>query len=157
MKEVPEKERSAESGENRIVLKISRSNSDSLAKLPDESKSEAECGAKATVGEYVVYLNDQNMGQGDARLGELLMKGFLKTLPELDALPETIIFVNSAVRLLVSGSRELAAVKSLADSGCTILVCGTCLDFYNLKDQLEVGVVSNMFEIASLLTGSKKV
>lgn len=118
-----------------------------------------ETGAKIVNSDekYVVYLNDSNMGQGDERLGRVLMKAFLKTLPELDALPEAIIFVNSAVFLATADSAELKTIRSLADSGCNILVCGTCLDFYDLKEKLAVGQVSNMFEIVTLLSDSYKV
>jgi selenium metabolism protein YedF len=85
------------------------------------------------------------------------MKAFLKTLPELESLPKSIIFLNDGVFLTTSDSPEIETIKALETAGCTILVCGTCLDFYNLKDKLEVGQISNMFEIASLMTGSDKV
>ena len=106
---------------------------------------------------YLVYIDNYCMGSGDEKLGRLLMKAFLKTLPELESLPESIVFVNSGVFLTTTDSPELETIKSLEDTGCTILVCGTCLDFYHLKEKQAVGQVSNMFEIATLLTGSDKV
>ncbi len=106
---------------------------------------------------YLVYIDNDCMGSGDERLGRILMKAFLKTLPELDSLPGTIIFVNSGVFLTTTDSPELENLKSLKNAGCTILVCGTCLDFYHLQEKLAVGQTSNMFEIATLLTGSTKV
>jgi len=106
---------------------------------------------------YLVYIDNCCMGSGDEKLGSILMKAFLKTLPELNTLPKTIIFVNNGVFLTTIDSPELETIKSLESAGCTILVCGTCLDFYHLKDKLALGQVSNMFEIATLLTGSDKV
>ena len=106
---------------------------------------------------YLVYIDNCCMGSGDEKLGRILMKAFLKTLPELDSLPESIVFVNSGVFLTTCDSPELETIKSLESAGCNILVCGTCLDFYNLKDKLALGQVSNMFEIATLLTDSDKV
>ncbi|MEA3348751.1 MAG: sulfurtransferase-like selenium metabolism protein YedF, partial [Pseudomonadota bacterium] len=123
--------------------------------LPAPVAAKVEAGKRGE--KYLLYLNDSCMGRGDEKLGQVLMKAYLKTLAELDSLPETIIFVNRAVFLTISDSVELKTIKSLADSGCNILVCGTCLDFYNLKEQQAVGQVSNMFEIATLLNGSYKV
>ncbi|HDS16549.1 MAG TPA: sulfurtransferase-like selenium metabolism protein YedF [Proteobacteria bacterium] len=106
---------------------------------------------------YQIYIDNCCMGQGEEKLGRLLMKAFLKTLPELDRLPESLIFVNRGVYLTVADSAELKTIQDLAAAGCKVLVCGTCLDFYNLKDKLAVGQVSNMFEIAGLLSGSERV
>jgi len=108
-------------------------------------------------GEYIIYIDKLTMGSGDEKLGRVLMKAFLKTLPELAKLPTNIIFLNQGVFLTATDSPELATILALATAGCSILVCGTCLDFYNLKGQLGVGQVSNMFEIASLLAGPEKV
>lgn len=105
----------------------------------------------------VVYINDQYMGKGDDKLGKILMKAFLKTLLELDTRPQQLIFVNSGVYLTTSGSEELETIRTLENEGTGIFSCGTCLDFYHLKDKLEVGQMSNMFEIASLLLEADRV
>jgi len=68
-----------------------------------------------------------------------------------------MIFVNRGVYLTTSGSAELETIKTLEREGTAILSCGTCLDFYHLKDKLEVGQMSNMFEIASLLLEADRV
>ncbi|MCD6292398.1 MAG: sulfurtransferase-like selenium metabolism protein YedF [Deltaproteobacteria bacterium] len=110
-----------------------------------------------TPGRYLVYIDSSKMGSGDERLGGILMKAFLKTLPELENLPTSIIFLNDGVFLATSDSPEIESIKALENTGCSIWVCGTCLDFYNLKDKLAVGQISNMFEIATLITGPEKV
>ena len=117
---------------------------------PDSPDSES-------ANRYIVYIDSSNMGSGDEKLGRILMKAFLKTLPELESLPKSIIFLNDGVFLATSDSPEIESIKSLETAGCMILVCGTCLDFYHLKDKLAVGQISNMFEIATLMTGSDKV
>lgn len=111
----------------------------------------------AISGDYIIYIDKTTMGSGDEKLGRILIKAFLKTVPELKNLPTNIIFLNQGVFLTATDAPELATIKSLAAAGCSILVCGTCLDFYNLKDELGVGQISNMFEIASLLSGPQKV
>jgi selenium metabolism protein YedF len=105
----------------------------------------------------VIYINDLYMGKGDEKLGKILMKAFLKTLLELTVKPKQLIFVNSGVYLTTSGSEEVETIRTLEQEGSEIFSCGTCLDFYHLKDQLEVGQVSNMFEIASLLLEADRV
>jgi len=123
----------------------------------DLSVTEPLPNPAAISGEYIIYIAKPMMGSGDEKLGRVLMKAFLKTLPELAKLPTKIIFLNRGVFLTATNSPELATIKSLATAGCSILVCGTCLDFYSLKGQLGVGRISNMFEIATILTGPEKV
>ncbi len=135
-----------------FTLTITRSPINSFASA-DKLKPQPE----SITGNYTIYVDKATMGSGDQKLGRILMKAFLKTLPELTNLPRNIIFLNQGVFLTANDSPELATIKSLATAGSAILVCGTCLDFYNLKDSLGVGRVSNMFEIASIVTGPDKV
>lgn len=117
---------------------------------PDESKAPRK---KETV---IVFRSDQ-MGVGEATLGHILIQALLKTLPSLDQKPGRLIFYNRGVYLTVEGSEVLPALKELAASGTEILVCGTCLDYYHLKDKLAVGHVSNMFSILDILLAADKV
>jgi sulfur relay (sulfurtransferase) complex TusBCD TusD component (DsrE family) len=50
------------------------------------------------------------------------------------------------------------ALKILAEeSGVTLLACVTCLDYYGIKDKIEVGEVSTMPEIIAVMHESDKV
>lgn len=95
----------------------------------------------------VVFIASSLLGQGDDKLGAILMEGFIRSLVEHEPPPDKILFMNSGVVLAVDGSPVLDALGELEDKGCEILVCGTCLEFFDLKDKLSVGVVSNMYEI----------
>lgn len=90
-------------------------------------------------------------GGGDKKLGEILIKSFIHTLNESDNLPESIFFVNSGVYLTISDSLVLEDLKSLECKGVEILSCGTCLDFYNLKEKLAVGKIGNMYRLIELI------
>jgi tRNA 2-thiouridine synthesizing protein A len=136
-----------------FILDIFRS-SGSDCELPEAASEPAAAGSS---DRYILYIDSSRMGRGDERLGRILLKAFLKTLSELESLPQTIIFVNEGVHLTTVDSPEIATIKALEDGGCAVLVCGTCLDFYHLKDKLGVGQVSNMFEIAAFLTGPDQV
>ena len=97
----------------------------------------------------LVFIDGETVGRGSEELGRILMRSFLITLKELNPLPWRIIFINGGVKLAAEESPYLDPLNSLLTLGVEILCCGTCLDYYKLKEKLRVGRVSNMFEIAS--------
>lgn len=103
----------------------------------------------------VILIGSDILGTGDRTLGQILMKTYLKTLAEICPLPETIIFLNSGVNLSVEGSEALEALRRLEEMGVEILSCGTCLDYYGVKDNLAVGQVSNMYTIAEKMNNGE--
>jgi selenium metabolism protein YedF len=108
-------------------------------------------GEKKEVEKVVVYINSNLLGVGDEALGTILMRAFLKTLLDLERKPLRLILINSGVQLASEGSEVLEILGKLSEKGIEILSCGTCLDFYGLKEKLKVGKVSNMYEIAQSL------
>ena len=98
-------------------------------------------------GKTVVVLSSDTMGSGDQDLGRVLMKGFVFALTELDRLPDKVLLYNSGVKLSVAGSDSLGDLQKLEERGVEILNCGTCLNFFNLTNELAVGSVTNMYEI----------
>ena len=105
----------------------------------------------------VVYVSSSLMGVGDEQLGRILMRAFIKTLKELDPLPEKLLFVNSGVRLTTQGSELIADLRDLEGRGVRILSCGTCLDYYHLNEALQVGTATNIFEITTSLVAADRV
>ncbi len=95
----------------------------------------------------VVVIDRKGMGQGDETLAQILMRAFLKTLKEASVKPEKIILYNQGVFLALEDSEVLEDLKHLESLGIQILVCGTCLDFFRVKERLQVGQVSNMYDI----------
>lgn len=95
----------------------------------------------------LVVLSANAMGTGDPKLGTTLMKSFVFALTKQDRLPETILCYNSGAYLTCEGSDLLEDLRLLESEGVTILTCGTCLDFYGLREKLAVGGVTNMYEI----------
>ena len=108
-------------------------------------------------GDTVVAVGSAVMGSGDDQLGAVLMKGFLYALSQMDRLPKTILFYNGGARLTTEGSQSLEDLRNLEAQGVKIRTCGTCLDFYRLKEKLQVGEVTNMYEIAETLAAAGKV
>lgn len=105
----------------------------------------------------VLVIASEFMGRGEAELGHILIRGFFHTLGEVKPLPDTIIFFNSGVKLVVEDSPVIDDLVDLTERGVEILACGTCLDYHEMKDQVAVGVVSNMYTIAETMLGAGKV
>lgn len=104
-----------------------------------------------TSGPTVIQITSASMGHGDDDLGGLLLRSFLKTQIQLDTKPDAIIFYNDGVRLCCADSLLIDDLRALENDGIEIIACGTCLNFFQLADQLEVGRVTDMLEIASTL------
>ncbi|MDV4152703.1 sulfurtransferase-like selenium metabolism protein YedF [Clostridium sp. AL.422] len=94
------------------------------------------------------------LGNGDDRLGETLMKVYINTLAESEILPENLMFINGGVKLTCTGSDVLDSLNSMSEKGVNIISCGACLDFYDLKDELKVGEIGNMYQIIDLMNSS---
>ena len=107
--------------------------------------------------EIVVFIRSDTIGRGDDQLGTILMRSFLPTLLEIDERPKKIVFMNSGVKLTVDGSPLLEFLQQIEKQGIELLVCGTCLDFFSLKEKIQVGRISNMFELVSTLSEADKV
>lgn len=94
------------------------------------------------------------LGNGDDRLGETLMKVYINTLAEAEILPENLMFINGGVKLTCTDSDVLDSLNSMQEKGVNIISCGACLDFYNLKEELKVGEIGNMYQIIDIMNKS---
>ena len=115
------------------------------------SQDSISCQPDAKKNGMVVVLSANTMGNGEEQLGKILMKSFLFALTKQDQLPETILCYNSGAYLTCEDSESLEDLKTLEAEGVKILTCGTCLDFYGLKEKLTVGGVTNMYEIVEIM------
>ncbi|MDJ1121141.1 sulfurtransferase-like selenium metabolism protein YedF [Olsenella sp. YH-ols2217] len=105
----------------------------------------------------VVAFDKDVMGSGNDELGHILIKGLIYALAHGDKVPETALFYNGGARLTCEGSESVEDIQELERRGCRVLTCGTCLDFYGIRDQLQVGGVTNLYEIAQVITGQPGV
>jgi selenium metabolism protein YedF len=118
-------------------------------------RAEAAPTAAVSGPARVLVVPDEFMGRGEHdELGHVLMRSFFHTLGEIEPLPKTIIFFNSGVKLVVDGSPVIEDLRALDAEGVEILACGTCLGYYELKDDVAVGTVSNMYTIAETMLGA---
>ena len=106
----------------------------------------------------VIFIGSDIIGRGEnIELGKLLVQSFLHTLRSMPDMPESILFMNSGVRLITEGSHVLGELAQLAEVGVELLACGTCLSRLQLSDKVKVGTVSNMATITYTMLRASKV
>ncbi len=131
---------------------------DSEAPHPPENKLlECELPVDERTGGIVYQITSSEMGYGDDALGELLLRSLIKTINKLNQLPGSMVFYNAGVKLCCVGSVLLEDIHELESLGVEVLVCGTCLNFFDLGDQLEAGRVTDMLEIGNTLSAAGKI
>lgn len=117
------------------------------AATPAAQPSERDCTVCAP--KILVFITRDVIGQGDDSLGARLMSNFLATLPELGDALWRIVLVNGGVRLATASHPASEHLKKLEAAGVSILVCGTCLEFFKLMDSKAVGEVTNMLDVVT--------
>ena len=139
---------------------VSFSESDSALPTQEAASSEvlAPRAAQQVQGsDFAVFIGADHVGEGSAELGESLMKMALYTLSQADELPTSLLFMNGGVKLVAQEGQAADHVREMADRGVEVLVCGTCLNFFELQDSLQVGEVSNMYDILGRMQAASRV
>jgi selenium metabolism protein YedF len=142
---------SVEERDGEFHLTVEPGNTEPAAEEPPIARSLPPAGRTA------VYVASETMGHGDDDLGATLMAAFLDTLSHFKDEISHAIFVNAGARLAVEGSPVLEQIRQLEGLGMQVLVCGTCLNHFGIKDKLAVGTVSNMYSIIEALSKADKV
>lgn len=104
--------------------------------------------------DLVILISTDTLGEGSEELGRLLMKSYLYALTEVKPYPKSVIFLNAGVKLAIEGSEAVEHIRTLESYGVEILSCGTCLDYFKIKDKLTVGGISNMYTIVEKLNNA---
>lgn len=105
----------------------------------------------------LVVISSDMMGSGDEKLGKTLLKAFVFALTRQDVLPQTILCYNRGAYVTCEGSECIDDLKLLESEGVEIFTCGTCLDYYGIKEKLEVGSVTNMYDIVEKMERAGKI
>jgi selenium metabolism protein YedF len=104
-----------------------------------------------------VLVTKNYIGDEDGTLGQLLMKSFFYVMSEKETKPSDIILINRGVFLAAEGSPVLNALHELDRGGVSIMCCGTSLNHFKVREELNLGFVSNMYDIVEVLLHAKKV
>ena len=138
-------------GEYAVIMTISG------AAAEETREEEIACVMDSRRKGMLVVLSGNVMGTGDAKLGTSLMKAFVFALTKQDQLPDTVLCYNTGAYLTCEGADTLEDLKLLESEGVTVLTCGTCLDFYGLKEKLAVGGVTNMYDIVERMENAAQI
>lgn len=145
-------------GKYRVAIRLA---GDGTAGERDTEEKVEEKQAEKTAGKEkkhtIVVVSSDRMGSGNDELGKVLVKGFIFAVTQLDELPEQMLFYNGGAVLTCEGADTLEDLKNLEAQGVEILTCGTCLDYYGLKEKLQVGSVTNMYAIVEAMSRADKI
>lgn len=145
-------------GKYRVAIRLA---GDGTTGERDTEEKAEEKQAEKTAGKEkkhtIVVVSSDRMGSGNDELGKVLIKGFIFAVTQLDELPEQMLFYNGGAVLTCEGADTLEDLKNLEAQGVEILTCGTCLDYYGLKEKLQVGSVTNMYAIVEAMNRADKI
>lgn len=115
-------------------------------------------GAATADGSYAVFFNKAGVGAGGDDLGQSLAKMAIFTLSESENIPAYILFMNGGVQLTTGVEPQIIDdLNTLIEKGTKVLVCGTCLNYFGVKEDCKVGTVSNMYDILGAMQSVEKV
>lgn len=107
--------------------------------------------------ETVLLITHNGMGDAEPALQQKLITTYFKLLDENNILPAAICFYANGVHLAVDGSPVIDSLKSLESRGVRLILCSTCLGYYNLTDRVQVGIVGGMTDIIEAQRRAEKV
>ena len=127
------------------------------AHLSPSPSGRSSAQASTANNKIMVMCATDRMGFGDDELGLKLMANYLRTIKEMGDELWRLVFVNNGVKLAIEGSEVLEDLKDYEKEGLKILVCGTCLDHFNLLERKQVGETTNMLDIVTAMQLADKV
>jgi hypothetical protein len=100
----------------------------------------------------VIIFQNNGMGQtSEQALREKLTKTFLTLTAQNPNLPRAICFYTEGVRMACEGSPVLEELRVLESRGVHLILCQTCLDYFGLKDKVNIGIVGGMGDIMTAM------
>ncbi len=105
----------------------------------------------------VLVFTRNGLGDAPTELQQKLAVKFLQLNLDANMLPAKILFYTDGVKLACEGSPVIDELKALKDRGVELILCSTCLDYFDLRDEVQVGVVGGMPDIIEALSAAGKV
>lgn len=142
------------------VVQIESDFNIAFTKSNDSATCNPTCNPINTISNqrtWAVFVGREGIGNGDSELGRSLLKMFFYTLAQDPNVPRYILFMNAGVKVPVENDQAVEQLKALMEMGSELLVCGTCLNYYNITDNLQIGNISNMYDIVEAMKAVDKV
>jgi intracellular sulfur oxidation DsrE/DsrF family protein len=105
----------------------------------------------------IILITSNGIGTADAPLQQILIAKYLELLRNNNDLPAAICFYTDGVRLVCEGSQVLDQLQDLETKGVRLLVCSTCLEYFNLTNHVRAGIVGGMGDILDAQIRAEKV
>jgi intracellular sulfur oxidation DsrE/DsrF family protein len=105
----------------------------------------------------VIQITSNGMGKAVETLQHKLVGKYLELIQLNGSLPNAICFYTDGVKLVVEGSPVLEQLEALEKAGVRLIVCSTCLEYFNLIDKVKVGIVGGMTDIIEAQVKAEKV
>ena len=105
----------------------------------------------------ILVFTRNGLGAAPAELQQKLVLKFLQLNLDANLLPAKILFYTEGVKLACEGSPVIGELKALKDRGVELILCSTCLDYFGLRDQVQVGIVGGMPDIIEAMSAAEKI
>ena len=100
----------------------------------------------------VILVGSNMIGSPDEKLGMLLLGNFYRILGDKEQLPRYIVLLNGGVKTAAKESDTLEYLKALEERGVQIIICRTCVEYFQLEDDIAVGEIDGMARIIDILS-----
>ncbi len=104
----------------------------------------------------ILFTND-GLGRAKKELRRKVLTPYLKLVLESGKLPGALAFYTRGVKLVAEGSPVLDLLAEFEKQRVALIVCKTCVDYFDLGDKVRVGTVGGMGDIILAQQQASKV
>lgn len=105
----------------------------------------------------VLLITSNGMGKANENLQHTLIAKYFDLLLQNTNLPAAICFYTEGVKLVCEGSPVLEQLRALESQNVRLIICSTCLNYFELSEKVQVGIVGGMGDILEAQTKAEKV
>ena len=105
----------------------------------------------------IILVTSNGIGKADENLQQLLAEKYFQLLLQNGSLPAAICFYTDGVKLICEGSPVIEQLHSLESQGVRLIICSTCLNYFNLSEKVQAGIVGGMGDILDAQIKADKV
>lgn len=109
------------------------------------------------MNDTVLLVTKYGMGEADRTLQLTLIQKYFELLLQNGQYPSAIFFYTDGVKLVCEGSPILEQLQTLEAKSVRLVVCSTCLNYFELMDKVRVGIVGGMGDILEAQFKADKV
>lgn len=112
---------------------------------------------ESSLADAVILITEQGIGSANVELQHKLLDTYLKLLLENNSVPSAICFYTNGVKLVIEGSPFLEQLSQIEKRGVRLIICSTCLNYFELTQKVRVGIVGGMPDILEAQIKASKV